>query len=531
MAQTVRVLFIEDSDDDTSLQVRLLEQAGYQVEYLRVAAAKDLVKALNERWDLLISDYSMPHFAGSDALKIVRNQDKDIPFIFVSGTTGEDTAVAALKFGAQDYLMKTNLGRLVPAVQRELRDAGERKQQRSLQGQAHQLQRFEAIGRLASGVAHDFNNMIGAIMGWAEMGLEDSESSTRAQDRFQKIHAQAERAANLTRQLLAFARRQILQTCNTDLNSTVLESAALLRNTISERIEIDLQLTPELCVAWADPSQVEQILMNLCLNARDAMPDGGKLSIETRNVQIEGDYIRAHPWAVAGTYVRLRVFDAGTGMDPAVLEHIFEPFFTTKEMGKGTGLGLATVYGIVKQHKGFIDVESTPGQGTTFSVYLPTGNGVPKAPDKFSGVAPRGMKERILFAEDNKALREVTGEFLQKVGYDVLMAEDGLEAVRLFVRNLTSVDLLLLDVVMPGLNGPEAFARMNNLRPEIPVIFTTGYATEVSLIGAELQGQPTILQKPYATLVLAQKVRRVLDETKGQTFRRDGRRDSSELAG
>ena len=531
MAQTVRVLFVEDSVDDMSLQVTLLERAGYQVEYLRVDAAKDLAKALNERWDLVISDHSMPHFTGSDALKIVRNQDKDIPFIFVSGTIGEDAVVEALKFGAQDYLMKTNLGRLVPAVQRELRESGERKEQRRLQGQVHQLQRFEAIGRLASGVAHDFNNMLGAIMGWAEMGLEDSEPNTQAQERFQKIRAQAERAANLTHQLLAFARRQILQPCNTDLNRTVLESVALLRNTISERIEFDLQLTSELCVAWADPSQVEQILMNLCLNARDAMPDGGKLSIETRNVQIEGDYVRAHPWAVPGAYVRLRVFDSGTGMDPTVLEHIFEPFFTTKGMGKGTGLGLATVYGIVKQHKGFIDVDSTPGQGTTFSVYLPAGSGVPKAPDKFPVVAPRGMKERILFAEDNKALRDVTGEFLQKAGYEVLMAEDGLEALRLFERNLTSVDLLLLDVVMPGLNGPEAFARINSLRPEVPVIFTTGYATEVSLIGAELQAQPTILQKPYTTLVLAQKLRRVLDETKGHPFRREGRRDSGELAG
>ena len=519
MDRTLRVLFIEDSDDDTALQVRVLWQAGYQIEYLRVDGPRELIKALNEKWDLIISDYSMPHFTGSDALKIVRDQDLDLPFIFVSGTIGEDTAVAALKFGAQDYLMKTNLSRLVPSVQRELREADERKQRRRLEQQVNQLQRFEAIGRLAGGVAHDFNNVIGAILGWAEMGLEETAQDSRIQERFLKIRSQAERAANLTRQLLAFARRQILQPCNTDLNSLVRESVGLLRNIIGERIEISLQLTSDLCVAWADPSQVEQILMNLCLNARDAMPDGGKLSIETRNVEIEKDYQRVHAWALPGRYVMLGVSDNGTGIDPAVLEHIFEPFFTTKEMGKGTGLGLATVYGIVKQHKGFIDVDSKPGEGTTFMVYLPIGDGEAKTADKVPEIALRGEQERILFAEDNRALREATEEVLQKLGYKVLVVKDGLEAVHLFEQNLASVDLLLLDVVMPGLNGPEAFTQMSRLRPEIPVIFTTGYATEINLIGTPSQVQPAILQKPYGTSVLAQKLRGILDKTKTQPFR------------
>lgn len=523
MGRTLRVLFIEDSDDDTALQVRLLEQAGYQIEHLRVDAPKELIKALNEKWDLIISDYSMPHFTGSDALKIVRDQDLDLPFIFVSGTIGEDTAVAALKVGAQDYLMKTNLSRLVPSVQRELREAEERKQRRRLEQQVHQLQRFEAIGRLAGGVAHDFNNVIGAIMGWAEVGLEETAQDSRIHERFFRIRSQAERAANLTRQLLAFARRQILQPCNTDLNSLVRESVALLRNIIGERIEVILQMTPDLCVAWADTSQVEQILMNLCLNARDAMRDGGKLSIETCPVEIGKDYQRMHAWALPGRYAMLRVSDTGTGIDPAALAHIFEPFFTTKEMGKSTGLGLATVYGIVKQHKGFIDVESKPGQGTTFRVYLPIGEGVPKTPDKVSDITLRGGHERILFAEDNGALREATEEFLRKLGYEVLVVKDGREAVHLFEQNLASVDLLLLDVVMPDLNGPEAFAQMSRLRPDIPVIFTTGYASEANLIGARSPVEATILQKPYGALVLAQELRRILDAKKTRTSRDEDR--------
>lgn len=215
----------------------------------------------------------------------------------------------------------------------------------------------------------------------------------------------------------------------------------------------------------------------------------------------------------------LRVSDNGTGIDPAVLEHIFEPFFTTKEMGKGTGLGLATVYGIVKQHKGFIDVDSKPGQGTTFTVYLPIGDGEVKTADKVPEIALRGEQERILFAEDNRALREATEEVLQKLGYKVLVVKDGLEAVHLFEQNLASVDLLLLDVVMPSLNGPEAFAQMSRLRPEIPVIFTTGYATEINLIGTASQVQPAILQKPYGSSVLAQKLRGILDKNKMRRFR------------
>ncbi len=512
MGTALRVLFIEDSEDDTALQVRMLRQAGYDIDFKRVDSPSALKEVLDQRWDLIISDYSMPHFTGTDALRLVRDRDSEIPFIFVSGTIGEDAAVAALKVGAQDYLMKANLSRLIPAVRRELREAEERRQRRHLEQHVHQLQRFEAIGRLAGGVAHDFNNMIGAILGWADMGYEEASPGSRVQERFQMIGAQAKRAAGLTRQLLAFARRQILQPCNTSLNDLVRTAISLLRNVIGERIEIQTALAQDLWVTWADPTQIEQILMNLCLNARDAMPGGGRLLIETQNVEIGEDYLRVHAYALPGRYVLLRVSDTGTGMDAATLEHIFEPFFTTKEMGKGTGLGLATVYGIVKQHKGFIDVDSAPGQGSLFRVYLPSGAGLGKAPEERADDTLRGGHERILVAEDNEGLRNVAKEILETLGYQVVLAKDGAEAVRIFENIHERIDLIFMDVVMPGLNGPEAYAQMCRVKPNVPVVFATGYATEANLVPNRLPLPTVILDKPYGMKVLAQKLRTMLDQ-------------------
>ena len=516
MSTTLRVLFVEDSEDDATLQVRLLHQAGYDVAYARVQSAEELKAALERPWDIVISDYSMPHFSGSEALKVIREKGVDVPFIFVSGTIGEDAAVAALKVGAQDYLMKANLGRLIPSVQRELRELEERKKRKWLEEQVHELQRFEAIGRLAGGVAHDFNNVIGAIMGWAEIGANAAHPGGELQDKFLKIRSQADRASGLTRQLLAFARRQTLQPCNTNLNELAKETISLLRNVIGERIEIQLELADDLNVIWADPGQIEQVLMNLSLNARDAMPGGGHLLVETRNVLVSEDYQRLHPYALPGSYVLLRVLDTGMGMDPDTLAHIFEPFFTTKEKGQGTGLGLATVYGIVKQHKGFIDVDSTAGEGTAFRVYLPLGNGPAEVNEKPAVFAMRGGSECILIAEDNDDLRDAAQEILQSLGYRVVATKDGAEALRVFEQEKHVIDLVFLDVVLPKLNGPDAYLQMAAHKPGLPVLFTTGYASEVSLVPIKTREQATVLQKPYGSQYLAQKLREKLDRKKTQ---------------
>jgi len=511
MENAIRLLIVEDSEDDAALLLLLLRQAGHAITSERVDSARGLANALNKNWDIVISDHSMPQFTGTEALKMVRASDPDVPFIFVSGTIGEDVATESMRVGAQDYVMKTNLKRLVPAVQRELRDAGERKERKRLEGRVQQLQKYEAIGRLVGGIAHDFNNMIGAILGWAEMGSGETEPATRLHGRFQKIREQSLRAGKLTAQLLAFAGGQILQPRKVNLNALVQEEMSLLSRIIGADIEVQILVAPDLRVTLADPSQLEQVLMNLCLNARDAMAGGGQLTIETQNVELGTEFCREHALDRPGSYVLLSVSDTGMGMDTATIEHIFEPFFTTKEMGKGTGLGLATVYGIVKQHGGFIQASSEAGKGASFRVYLPAANGdhEPRAIERED--QPLRGRETILLAEDHDGLRETAQEMLQALGYRVLVAPDGGIALELFKANSKQIDLIVMDVVMPSMSGPEAYLEMVALRPGVRVIFTTGYTPKARALVSMIEKGAVILQKPYSLTSLSQMVRGALE--------------------
>ncbi|MGB9464393.1 MAG: response regulator [Candidatus Acidiferrum sp.] len=510
MGIPLRILLVEDSEDDAALMLLLLRQAGYAVESERVYSASELARALEGKWDIVVSDHSMPQFLGTEALKMVRARDVEIPFIFVSGTIGEDAATDAMRIGAQDYVMKSNLKRLIPAVQRELRDAEERRARRQLEQNVQQLRKFEAIGRLAGGIAHDFNNMIGAIMGWAEMGCEEAQPGSRLRERFQKIRDQSQRAAKLTSQLLAFGRRQILQPRKVNLNVLVQEEMSFLGKVIGADVEIRVLGDPDLCVTMADPTQIEQVLMNLCLNARDAMPAGGRLIIETHNVEIGDEYCRTHAYGRPGSYVLLSVSDTGIGMDAATLEHIFEPFFTTKEMGSGTGLGLATVYGIVKQHGGFIYVYSEPGKGTSFRVYLQAETGVHAPREALPEERPLKGTETILVADDHEGLRDSANEMLQALGHRTILARNGAEALELFKAKCDQIDLVLLDVVMPGLSGPESYSKMAEIRPGLKVIFTTGYTSEVASLMSLLEQGAAILQKPYGMTRLSQMIRNTM---------------------
>ncbi|MGA8144259.1 MAG: response regulator [Candidatus Acidiferrales bacterium] len=388
----------------------------------------------------------------------------------------------------------------------------------ALEKQLMQAQKFEAIGQLAGGIAHDFNNMIGAIMGWSDIGIEETEEGARLRRHFQKIHQQAERAAALTRQLLAFARRQILEPRNIDLNQSVTETLNLLEKVIGSNIEIRTTLAPALSLVRADPTQVEQVLMNLCINARDAMPDGGSLIIETCNSAFDAEYCAHQPFARPGDYVMLSVTDTGTGMDAATLDRIFEPFFTTKELGKGTGLGLATVYGIVRQHGGFTHVYSEPGIGTTFRTYLPATPLATKSVEPTEDTQPvRGGLETILIAEDHAALRELAFETLTNLGYTVILAADGEQALHEFVSRQDQIDLLVLDVVLPKFSGPHVYARICEIKPGVPTIFATGYSADIAALQiAQQQGLP-MLQKPYSPRNLARKIRDTLDQRRAIT--------------
>ncbi len=385
-------------------------------------------------------------------------------------------------------------------------------ERQNLERQLANAQKFEAIGQLAGGIAHDFNNMIGAILGWADMGLEETEAGSRLHRHFEKVHQQGERAAALTRQLLAFARRQILEPRNMDLNNTVVETLNLLEKVLGSNIEIRANLATDLAVIRADPVQVEQVVMNLCINARDAMPNGGSLILDTCNATFDERFCATQPLAHPGSYVTLSVSDSGVGMDAATLDRIFEPFFTTKEVGKGTGLGLATIYGIVRQHNGFVQVYSEVGLGSTFRVHLPAANvDVDASSAAEAGKPVRGGNETLLLAEDHEGLRHLAVETLSGLGYEVLVACDGEQALAEFQRHRSRISLILLDVVMPKLSGPEVYERVCSEAPNFPVVFATGYSADMSLLKkAQANGLP-ILQKPYAPRDLARTVRETLD--------------------
>jgi two-component system cell cycle sensor histidine kinase/response regulator CckA len=385
---------------------------------------------------------------------------------------------------------------------------------RAMENQIRRIQKFEAIGQLAGGIAHDFNNVIGAIHGWAEIGVDQPGSSPAAYDHFRKIRDQAERAAGLTRQLLAFARRQVLEPRDISLNQTVETVLTFVEKVIGSNIELRVSLASELPTVLADASQVEQVLMNLCLNARDAMPDGGRLAIETAMVELDAEYCRYHSYALPGRYIALNVSDNGIGMDAATRERIFEPFFTTKELGKGTGLGLATVYGIVKQHNGFVQVYSEPGVGSTFRVYLPVGTTQAKAtetpPARDTTPVPHGQ-EVILIAEDHEGVRTMALETLEGFGYRVVVARDGEEALHMFEERSGEIALVVLDVVMPRLGGPALYNKLKVMKPRLAVIFTTGYLGEIAALEPLLAGGAALLQKPYSPASLGRRVREVLD--------------------
>ncbi len=512
MGVPIRVLMIEDSEDDALLIARELQEGGYDVEYQRVDTPGALSLACDlKEWDLIISDFSMPHFSGTDALHFVRSRHLGVPFIFVSGTMGEETAVSAMRNGAQDYLMKGNLKRLVPAIQRELRDYEQTQERKRLEKHVQQLQKFEAIGRLSGGIAHDFNNMIGAVLGWAELGYEEAGPGTKLRERFKKIREQSNRAAKLTSQLLAFGRRQVLQPSKVNLNVFIQEEMNFLGKVIGENIDVRTECSPDLRVIHADPTQLQQVFMNLCLNARDAMPAGGQLTIETKNVTIDEDFCRINVHATPGRYVSFSVTDTGTGMDAVTVDHIFEPFFTTKELGRGTGLGLATVYGIVKQHHGFIFVDTEPGKGSSFRVYFPAEAGTHEPREPSNGEKALKGTETILLAEDHDGLRESVQEMLQSLGYRVISAFDGKKAIALFEENVKQIDLVVMDVVMPSKSGLEAYREMSAVRPEIAVIFTSGYAAEAGNLSALLEKGVMFLQKPYDVSKLSQMIRNALD--------------------
>ncbi len=386
-------------------------------------------------------------------------------------------------------------------------------EKKRLEEQFHQAQKLESVGRLAGGVAHDLNNLLAPILGYSELLLD--EMSTRDANRrpLEEIANAGTRARSLVGQLLAFSRKQALQFQLIDLNQLLKDFESLLRRALREDIAIDWHPAGSLPKVQGDPGQLEQVVMNLAVNAQDAMPDGGRLIIETSRVELDENYAGKKRGVVPGAYVMLAVSDTGTGMDADAMEHIFEPFFTTKEKDKGTGLGLATSYGIVKQHGGNIWAYSEPGMGTTFRVYLPIAGETskePRGPLALSQKSERGF-ETILIVEDDPQVKTLTATMLQRMGYTVLTAENGQEALAVLQDCEDGIHLLLTDVIMPNMNGRKVFEQAARLFPGIKALYMSGYTDDVIAHHGVIDPDVDFIQKPFTAKALAAKVREVLD--------------------
>lgn len=641
LEKKLRVLFVENSDEDCALIFDELLHNGYEPHLEQVRTEQEMRTALQKKsWDIILCDHSLPQFDSSEALRLYKESGLEIPFIIVSGTIEDELAAKAMKAGAHDFVSKNNLVRLMPVIQRELRHVELRKEcqqaeealreseahlraiveatpecvkiidrngllmeinkaglamiecddlaslkekcvypmvapehrdafqalnenvcqggkgtlqfeliglhgtRRSLETQAvpilgpdgalRQLsitrdittrlsleaqllhaQKMESVGQLAGGVAHDFNNILTIIQGHSSLMLSSATMSQNDRDSAQQISVAAERAANLTRQLLTFSRRQIIQTRALDLNEVVNGLSQMLRRLLGEDICLQVNFSPGVPAIFADHGMVEQILMNLAVNSRDAMPKGGHLIISTSTRLIDEAYVQQNPEASLGEAICLAVTDTGCGIESENLTRIFEPFFTTKSVGKGTGLGLATVYGIVKQHSGWIKVQSQVGKGTTFQIYFPGKRDQKvKAERSTESIMLRGGSETILLVEDEHPVRDLVKAILKKLGYSILEADSGVTALKVWKLHREKIHLVLTDMIMPdGISGRELAEIVQFDRPEIKVIYTSGYNAEIVGKDFALLEGLNFLQKPYPPKQLAKVVRKCLDES------------------
>jgi PAS domain S-box-containing protein len=391
-----------------------------------------------------------------------------------------------------------------------LRDISERKQ---LEAQLRQAQKMEAIGQLAGGIAHDFNNLLQVINGYTELTLEDAPCDPATREALTEIRRASDSATRLVRQLLAFSRRQVLKQESLEINEVVGGVMNMLHRVIGEHIRVVFLPGRHVEPIYADRGQMEQVLMNLSVNARDAMPNGGTLTIETGDAVLDKEFCHANNWAREGQYVLLSVSDNGCGMDPKTLSRIWEPFFTTKEVGKGTGLGLATVYGIVRQHDGMVHVYSEFGKGTVFKIYLPALKNPMPLQSKKTDADTLGGRETVLLAEDNEMVRNLTRNMLEQAGYTVLTARDGVEAVQLFEERGDTVDLALMDLVMPGMGGDAVYTQVRSRFPKVRFLFASGYSSGVVQNAVTLGDNFELIQKPFDRKDLLLRLRKLIDIT------------------
>lgn len=506
----LNVLIVEDSEEDADLIVLELKRGGFDPVFRRVENVEQMQSALDEHtWDVVLSDFSMPRFSLAEALRLVQQKGVDIPFVIVSATIGEEAAVEAMRAGAHDYVLKHRLGRLVPAVQRELREAAVRRERRNLEEQLRHAQKLESLGLLAGGVAHDFNNLLTGILGNASLVVEILKPEPAVRNMLEEIVRAGERAADLTRQLLAYAGKGRFIVEAVDVSNLVLDISELIRTSVPRTIDLALDLRNELPTIEADPSQVQQLVMNLILNAVEATGERpGCVRVGTSLHEVKrGDavgHFRPDPPA-PGRYVRVEVRDDGCGMSEAVKQQIFDPFFTTKFLGRG--LGLAAALGIVRGHKGAIGVESIEEVGSTFTVLLPAG----AAPAPTRSPERRALQSEpaagvILIIDDEDVVRHAARAALEHSGFTVFEACDGRDGTDLFSRLHDRVSAVLLDLTMPRMDGRGVWEYIRRVRPDMRVVVSSGFDETEAMKHFGDDPELMFIQKPYTAAALIEKM-------------------------
>lgn len=553
MSSLMNILVLEDDPAHADLMILELRRAGVALDWRLVSSEREYLEALDSDIDVILADYSLPGFNALAALEHLKQSGLSIPFIVVTGMLGDEAAVDCIKQGATDYLLKDRLKRLGPAVTRAvearrialdrerareqlrrseqaaaetlqqanarlernvqertraLSDANARlrtqiAERQKVEEQLRQAQKMEAVGQLSGGVAHDFNNLLTSIIGNLDLALR-KESDEKVARLLRQALTASERGARLTAQLLAFGRGQMLTTASVDINQLVSGLEAMLASTLTPAITIVQAPDARLWPALADSTQIELALLNLAINARDAMPTGGTLRITTRNVALDDPALPGDLAGAAAGYVALIVSDDGAGMTEAIAARAFEPFFTTKEIGKGSGLGLSMVYGVVKQLGGTVTLESAPGRGTTVAIYLPRAD-IALAElidDPAETTLPiDGVASPVLVVDDDPLVRDTTANWLREFGYDVLEADSGPSALAILEGN-SKIDILVTDLVMPGMHGYALASEARLRRPGIPVILITGYTGFASETGLDEREFPVLL-KPFRPSELA----------------------------
>ncbi|MBL7177779.1 MAG: response regulator [Desulfobacteraceae bacterium] len=638
MKKPLRILIIEDSEGDALIIARELRKSGYELAFERVDTPEAMKEALSrERWDVIVSDHAMPRFNSIQALALLKETGIDVPFIILSGVIVEEVAIEAMRAGAHDYVSKDRMGRLIPAIERELREAEERRkrkraeealieseeryrtaiehsndgvaiiesdrylyvnqkfveifcydrpeeivgkpismvvhpddrewvskfavlrqkgepvpsryefkgirrdgkevsievsattitfrdktvalaylrdvtEKRCLEIQLQRAQKMEALGTLSGGIAHDFNNILSAIIGFTEIASFQLPEGNKARDNLKKALKASERAKDLIAQILSFSRQSEQKLRPTQIVPIIRDTIKLLRASLQTTIEIRHHIGRNAGIVEADPIQIHQILMNLCTNAHYAMREkGGVLVIYLIPVELSTDDVAAYPDLKPGSYLKLSVSDTGCGIDRSIMERIFDPYFTTKEKGAGTGLGLFVVHGIVKSHGGTVTVESEPGKGTTFHIYLPKmEHAKGEAEIEFClDRIPTGH-ERILFIDDEQALAEIGKEILEHLGYEVVTKTSSIEALGSFREQPDLFDLVITDMTMPHMTGENLAKEIMKIRPDIPIILCTGFSEHITDKKAKELGIREFAMKPFAIHDLAKTIRKVL---------------------